>query len=241
MIRRFAIACMTLVLGACAHDPWAGTDGMAAFRPNDVVVFQGDSITDGGRWREGSDFNHIMGQDYAYVIAGEVGLAHPERNVVFLNRGVGSSPLAGMISRWQTDVIALKPTMVSILIGINDTLEPVTPPAVFEQRYDALLTETEKALPGGRIVLGEPFALPVGRYEHSYATEFPKLKALQEAVMRLAARHHLPVVMYQDAFDEACTRAPADHWSWDGVHPTYAGHALMAHEWLKTVEKAWGK
>jgi lysophospholipase L1-like esterase len=25
-------------------------------------------------------------------------------------------------------------------------------------------------------------------------------------------------------------RPPAGHWSWDGVHPHYAGHALMARE-----------
>ena len=40
---------------------------------NDVILFQGDSVTDGGRWRTGSDFNHIMGQDYGYIIAAEIG------------------------------------------------------------------------------------------------------------------------------------------------------------------------
>jgi len=25
------------------------------------------------------------------------------------------------------------------------------------------------------------------------------------------------------------------------VHPTYAGHGLMAQEWLKTVDGFWGK
>jgi phospholipase/lecithinase/hemolysin len=46
-------------------------------------------------------------------------------------------------------------------------------------------------------------------------------------------------VLYQEAFDAALKRAPASYWSWDGVHPTYAGHALMAETWLKTVDAFW--
>ena len=42
---------------------------------------------------------------------------------------------------------------------------------------------------------------------------------------------------YQEAFDAACRRAPADHWCWDGVHPHYAGHGIMAREWMKTVSE----
>ena len=38
---------------------------------NDTVLFQGDSITDGGRARTGNDMNHIMGQDYAYLLAAD--------------------------------------------------------------------------------------------------------------------------------------------------------------------------
>ena len=50
---------------------------------------------------------------------------------------------------------------------------------------------------------------------------------------------HLPLIRYQDVFNAALRRAPADHWSWDGVHPHYAGHGLMAEAWIKTVNGAW--
>ena len=68
-----------------------------------------------------------------------------------------------------------------------------------------------------------------------------EMKRRQAAVDRLGAKYHLPVVHYQQALDAALTKAPAEHWSWDGVHPTYAGHGLMAQEWLKTVDAFWGK
>src|SRR5690348_11537806 len=100
---------------ASAHEKYA------ILQQNNVVLFQGDSITDGGRQRTGSDFNHIMGQDYAYMIAGDLGLRFPERNLVFLNRGISGDRVADLIARWQTDAIALHPNLISILVGINDT------------------------------------------------------------------------------------------------------------------------
>ena len=56
---------------------------MRAFKPNDVILFQGDSITDGGRQRTGLDYNHIMGQCYAYLIAADAGARYPERSFEF--------------------------------------------------------------------------------------------------------------------------------------------------------------
>ena len=52
---------------------------------------------------------------------------------------------------------------------------------------------------------------------------------------RLAA----PVVHFQHMFEDATKRAPADYWIWDGVHPTYSGHQLMADEWIRTVRVYW--
>ena len=107
------------------------------------------------------------------------------------------------------------------------------------QAYDQLLADTIAALPNTKIILGEPFLLPVGKHKDNYAAEMVKLSEKQAIVAKLAAKYHLPLVSYQKAFDEACQKAPADHWSWDGVHPHYAGHALMAQEWWKTVNQFW--
>ena len=213
-------------------------------QPNDVVLFQGDSITDGGRQRTGSDYNHIMGQDYAYILAAQIGVDSPERELVFLNRGNSGNRVPDLEARWQADTVALHPQLLSILIGVNDLLttgERAVSLEDYEAGYDKLLAETIAALPGTKIVLGQPFLMPVGKHKDTYAAEMVEMKKRQAAVDRLATKYHLPVVRYQDAFDAASAKAPADHWSWDGVHPTYAGHGLMAHEWLQTVDSFWGK
>ena len=210
--------------------------------PNDLILFQGDSITDGGRQRTGSDFNHIMGQDYAYMIAAQVGARYPERNLNFVNRGIGGNQVTDLAARWQSDTLDLKPNVLSILVGVNDTLMSGDRSETVEQYeavYDKLLAQTVAALPKTKIVLGEPFLLPAGKYRTNYAAQLSEVKNRAAVVRRLAAKYHLPMIGYQEAFDRACLKAPAAHWSWDGVHPTYAGHWLMVEEWLKTTAAAW--
>lgn len=230
------LAALLLPLYAMAKEP------LPFLHKGDVVLFQGDSITDGGRQKTGSDYNHIMGQDYAYILAAEIGYESPQRNLDFVNRGVGGDWVVDMARRWDTDTLALKPNLLSILIGINDTLSKRRAPETaqeFESVYDSLLAKTIAALPNCKIVLGEPFVLPVGKHKQNYAAELAEAKLRQEVVARLGEKYHLPVIHYQRAFDDACKKAPADHWSWDGIHPTYAGHGLMAKEWLRTVDHAW--
>jgi lysophospholipase L1-like esterase len=208
----------------------------------DTVLFQGDSITDGGRAKNSTDMNHTMGQDYAYIIAAQIGSDIPERNLHFINRGVSGERVTDLAARWHDDTIALKPNILSILVGINDQVGSRGPLTAdeYEAAYDKLLAETVAALPTTKIVLGEPFLLAVGKHQAVYATEIAELKKRQAAVARLGAKYHLPVIHYQELFDDALAHAPPAYWCWDGVHPTYAGHGLMAREWLRVTNAAWG-
>jgi lysophospholipase L1-like esterase len=58
-----------------------------------------------------------------------------------------------------------------------------------------------------------------------------------DVVRKLAIKFDAVFVGFQEMFDKACEKTPADYWIWDGVHPTVAGHELMAREWMKQVEK----
>ena len=228
-----------LVVLALTSAAWA-FPRLAALPKGGVVLFQGDSITDGGRWRQGSDYNHIMGQDYGYIIAALVGAEYPGRGLTFVNRGISGNRVPDLQARWKTDTLALHPDVLSILVGVNDAFfGGGETPAEYERGYDRLLAETRAALPHAKIVLGEPFVMPVGARKADYPAERARLKPFQDAVIRLAAKYHLPLIRYQDLFDAALRQAPADHWSWDGIHPTYAGHGLMVRAWLKAVDTAW--
>ncbi len=201
------------------------------------ILFQGDSITDGNRGRS-ADPNHILGHGYAFIIAAKYGAAYAALNLDFMNRGVSGNTVLDLQKRWAKDTIELKPDVLSILIGINDHSHGV-PLDQYEQVYEAMLAEAVAANPKLRLVLCEPFTLPVGKRKEDYVTWRAGVQARQDVVARLAAKYGAALVRFQPVFDAACKVAPAEHWIWDGVHPTYSGHQLMADEWERTVRAKW--
>lgn len=207
------------------------------FRPGARVLFQGDSITDGNRGRS-ADPNHILGHGYAFIIAARYGAAYPESGLTFLNRGVSGNKVTDLVARWPKETLELAPDVLSILIGINDAAAGVSV-ADFERDYDQLLTETRAARPGIRLVLGEPFHLPVGSRKNGWEAAEADLKRRREVVARLAKKHGAALALFQQAFDAAARRAAPDYWIWDGIHPTYSGHQIMADEWVRAVKEFW--
>ena len=207
------------------------------FSENARILFQGDSITDGNRGRN-EDPNHILGHGYCFIIAAKFGAQYPERKLTFLNRGISGNKVTDLAARWQKDTLDLKPDVLSIMIGINDSGN--IPLDQYEQVYDKLLVDAKAANPKIRLVLCEPFYLPKdGRQEGDARGQDVKLR--QAIVAKLAAKHHAALVKFQHVFDDACKRAPAPYWIWDAVHPTYSGHQLMADEWIKTVTRFYQK
>ena len=89
-----------------------------------TFLFQGDSITDGNRTRD-TDWNHVLGHGYAYLIAAKLWYQFPPKGFHFINRGVSGNQITDLNRRWQNDTLSLKPDLVSILIGANDTLNAV--------------------------------------------------------------------------------------------------------------------
>ena len=224
---------LTLLITLACAMLLRAADPAPAFRPGTRILFQGDSITDGNRGRT-ADPNHILGHSYAFLIAAKYGAMLPERNLVFLNRGISGNTVMSLISRWQTDTLDLKPDLLSILVGINDSSRQ-TPFEEFEKNYDRLLADSVAANPKLRLVLCEPFTLPVGRYKERWEEWRADVEQRQAIVAKLATKYHAVLVKFQKIFDDASRRAPADYWIWDGIHATYSGHQLMADEWERVV------
>jgi len=210
---------------------------IAAFTPNVRILFQGDSITDGNRGRS-ADPNHILGHGYVFIIAAKYGAAFAAMNLEFVNRGSSGNTVRELQKRWEKDTLELKPDLLSILIGVNDESHGV-PLDDYERTYDELITQAKSANPKIRLVLCEPFTLPVGKRKDGYEAWRAGIQARQDTVAKLAVRHDAALVHFQSVFDAACKVAPAEHWIWDGVHPTYSGHQLMADEWERTVRAKW--
>ncbi|MDU5140829.1 MAG: SGNH/GDSL hydrolase family protein [Paenibacillus dendritiformis] len=199
----------------------------------DVVLFQGDSITDAGRQRE---FSSHLGTGYAFMAAGLFQSMYPQIDVSFLNRGISGDRVRDLQARWEEDCLKLKPTWVSIYIGINDcwrrySRQEETTAEQFESGYRDIIERTLKEL-DAQLVLVEPFVLPVPADRMQWREDLdPKI----HIVRGLAREYGAYYVPLDGLFAQAAARREAQFWAPDGVHPTPAGHALIAKAWLEAV------
>ena len=133
----------------------------------------------------------------------------------------------------------LRPDVLSILIGVNDTWhEYNNQNGVEVPRYDEflrrLLSWSLETLPELKIVLLEPFELPFGAVGEAWPAEI----AERGEVVRKAAEDFGAVfVPLQDKFTEAAKKYGMEYWLRDGVHPTYAGHTLISRKWIAAFEE----
>jgi lysophospholipase L1-like esterase len=202
-------------------------------KPGSTVLFQGDSITDCQRKK---DQPGDLGRGYALMAAGLFQSKYPERNVKFLNRGISGNRVKDLEARWDEDCLELKPDVVSIYIGINDTWRRYdrndpTSTEQFSAGYRRLLERTKAGL-DARIVLVEPFVLPVPEDRKAWREDLdPKIQVVRELAREFGAL----LVPLDGLFAQASMRAEPASWAPDGVHPSPAGHALIAQAWLRAI------
>jgi lysophospholipase L1-like esterase len=232
-----------LTLGAQAAESWPPR-GRNLVSRGEVILFQGDSITDAGRSRDpakASAPNNQAGMSngYAWLAAAELLVGHPEDGLQIFNRGISGHKVFQLAERWQADCLDLKPDLLSILIGVNDFWHTLDPKSgykgtveIYERDYQALLDRTKKALPKVKLVICEPFVLRCGAVNDRWFPEFDRYRA---AAQRVAKSQRATFVPFQTMFDEAVKYAPPEHWAGDGVHPSPAGASLMAYFWLRAV------
>lgn len=213
--------------------------------PNDVILFQGDSITDAGRRKDPKDADvpntaDTLGSGYAYLAAAELLQRHADKKLVIYNRGISGNKVPQLAERWDRDCLDLKPNVLSILVGVNDFWHTLTnnyqgTANSYTEAYKALLEQTRQRLPNVQLIIGEPFAVPgVKAVDEKW---YPAFKDYQAAARSLAAQFDARLIPYQSLFDQAQKRAPGAYWTGDGVHPSVAGNQLMAQAWLDTFKR----
>ena len=208
-------------------------------KPNSKLLFQGDSITDTGRNREIAQPNigSALGTGYCHLIAAHLLAGHPNDGLQLYNRGISGNRVVDLYARWRVDAINLQPDVISILIGVNDTWHGfMYDNGVEVERYAAvyrmLLEYTRQQLPQVQFVLCEPFVLPCGVVTPAWISEMDQRRAV---VRELADTFDAIFVPFQSILRDALRQAPAEYWAADGVHPTPAGHRLLADCWLQQV------
>ncbi len=217
------------------------TAGKIKLQKNDVILFQGDSITDGRRKKEELAPNTLdgFGSGCAMLTASQLLLKYPGKNLTLYNRGISGNKVYQLAERWQKDCYDLNPTILSILIGVNDywhmhdgrykgTIE------IYKNDFTKLLEETKQKFPAIKLIIGEPFA--VNGIKAVKDSWYPGFNEYRQAAREIADKFDATFIPYQSIYDKAQQKAPGVYWTFDGVHPSMAGAALMAEAWMNVVK-----
>ncbi|HZU25070.1 MAG TPA: SGNH/GDSL hydrolase family protein, partial [Bryobacteraceae bacterium] len=228
MIRRALFLVAALCVLACAADDFYLKNG-------DRVVFYGDSITDQRLYT-------VIAETYVVT-------RYPKLDVTFVHSGWGGDRVSGggggpIDVRLKRDVIAWRPTVMTIMLGMNDgnyTTETEENDRKFFDGYRSITDTIRAAVPAIRITAIRPspyddvtrpptfpggyneVMISYGKWIANYAKQAGlNVADLNTAVVRMLAR--------ADAqnHEEALKIIP------DRVHPAFAGHLIMAEELLKS-------
>ena len=203
------------------------------------ILFQGDSITDCGRDRASRTANTTaeLGNGYPLLVAAGLLRKYPALRLEVMNRGIGGNRVPDLLSRWNADTIDLKPDIVSILVGVNDYWHRKKhgyngTNADYAAEYRQLVQSTRAALPSTTLIILEPFVLRTGEIDGTWFPAFDEVRAIAAQIAEEAHATFVPVQATLSALAE--TTGP-EYWTADGVHPTLAGHALLADLWRTAV------
>lgn len=208
---------------------------------DDVILFQGDSITDAGRKKDNSDVNNAaaLGNGYALIAASELLNTHSAKNLKIFNRGISGNKVYQLAERWEKEALNLKPNVLSILVGVNDFWHTLTNGykgtiKIYNDDFRKLLDQTKQKLPDVKLIIGEPYAVKgLKAVDEKW---YPAFDDYRKAAREISLSYDAVFIPYQSIYDKAQKHAPGVYWTGDGVHPTLAGANLMAHAWLEVLK-----
>jgi len=234
LILRLILFLLSVLFFALSNPARAGDDGAFFLHDGDTVVFYGDSITEQ--------------QHYGRDIETYVLTRYPARHVKFINSGWTSDLVSGgkggsVETRIKRDVLPYRPTVVTILLGMNDGKYTRFKQSNYDAYTDGLtllVDRLTKEIPGVRLTLLSPTFYdedaPGSRHFHGYNSV---LLRFRDFVKTLGGRRNILAVDLNAPLAEATRqgrkRDPRFTLVPDGIHPNEAGQALVA----ASILKAW--
>lgn len=207
------------------------------------ILFYGDSITDFYRHYEATIDSDALGNGYVRFIAGELFYKYPKKYQI-INRGISGNTVLDLLNRFDTDLLALKPDLVSILIGVNDVWHGIDDPSMFvetkdfEERFYTLINRIQKELPKTKIIIIEPsFLHGTATDEGDKYNKFKLVYKFAKIEERIANERNIPFLKMQSAFNRMSKIWTPDKILIDGVHPNLLGAEIIAKRWINLFYK----
>jgi lysophospholipase L1-like esterase len=208
----------------------------AALHKGDRLLLAGDSITETPR--------------HSQILTTYLAACAPDLQVEVRNIGKGGETAEGFLQRIEAECLSYRPTVATICYGMNDS-EYASRNRAAADRCATATAEIVRRLraAGVRVVLASPGCIGMAPPWPFVAEADGTLDGLnttllwiRDADAALAEANGLPFVdhfwnLYRARFTAREKFGPdyAVCGAFDGVHPAWAGHVVMAHGYLKAL------
>lgn len=160
-----------------------------------------------------------------------------KNEVIVVNRGVSGNTIKDLTNRWEVDVLKLKPDWLSIMIGVNDVWRQFDSPGLpsistldeYEKCLGDLIDLTRDTVE--KIILMTPFLVEPNQSDPMRSM----LNGYANVVRQVVAREKLILIDTQEKFDFAMTQIKPNALAEDRIHPTKAGHKLIAEALMDSL------
>jgi len=209
------------------------------------LLFIGDSITDCERAKPaGEGLFGALGKGYVALVDALLQAVYPELGIRVVNTGNSGNTVVNLQARWQEDVLDRKPDWLSIMIGTNDVWRQYDTPFITEwhvyaDKYEATLRSLVQQSKShiGNLVLMTPFYLESNEQDAMRRT----MDEYGAIVKKIAEESGALFVDTQAAFNVVLKDLYSATLAWDRVHPTAAGHAVLARAFLNKIGFEWNR
>jgi len=235
----------SLALANLLFECLQGEVASRAFDPNprareEKWLFIGDSITDAQRRHRSPP----LGEGYMKLATDLLKIRRPNIGIEVLNHGINGDTVGDLEWRWSEDVVAHRPDVLSVKIGINDVMQYLSESgtsidsARYEKLYDGILARTRNELPDTKMLIISPFFLSRENHPDSYRTKvLATLPDYIAAARRLSEKHGALFVDSHALFQEHLKLRHYREFGWESVHPNPTGAMVLAEAvYSKLVE-----
>ncbi|MBE6974971.1 MAG: hypothetical protein E7436_05730 [Ruminococcaceae bacterium] len=201
-----------------------------------VILFMGDSITDGGRTNYKD--KTFLGANHPKIVAQKLRQQFKNEEFIFYSTGVSGDTVLDQYFRLQEDCFDLKPDYIIMLLGINDCWSGYKGKEAFTKSYRFLL-DAMTANTDAQIILIQPYLLPaddamqancvipsVNNYK-TYADE------IADVVCTMAAEYKLDIIYLGEILEQQHEKGTAYiELASDAIHPTALAATILADQIL---------
>lgn len=195
------------------------------------IVFFGDSITQMGVNKGG----------YIDKIQNAVNEKGVQEKYELIGAGIGGNKVYDLYLRMEDDVLAKKPDVVMIYVGINDVWHKTSGTGTDIQKYEQFYAAIIKKLQAGKIKVAVCTPSVIGEKKNNANPQDADLNAYSEVVRKLATAYNCTLVDLRKAFGDYesannNTDAESGILTTDRVHLNDKGNQLVADEIIKSLE-----